>query len=141
MRHAKKLLLPLSVAAAALALAACGTGGDTAASGSTAAGGGSTAPQKPPAETDGGQPVPTIDFENGEAVGGIEQIEVSRGEDVRFKVHSDVAEEVHVHGYDLMKDVAAGGTVEFDFPAEIEGIFEAEMEGVAVQILELQVNP
>ena len=29
-----------------------------------------------------------------------------------------------------MKDVPAGGTVEFDFPAEIEGIFEAEMEGV-----------
>ena len=85
--------------------------------------------------------VPTIEFENGEPVGGIEKIEVNAGERVRFKVHSDVAEEVHVHGYDLMKDVPAGGTIEFDFPAEIEGIFEAEMEGVAVQILELQVNP
>ncbi len=85
--------------------------------------------------------MPTIEFENGEPVGGIEKIEVNAGERVRFKVHSDVAEEVHVHGYDLMKDVPAGGTIEFDFPAEIEGIFEAEMEGVGVQILELQVNP
>lgn len=93
------------------------------------------------AGTDAGGGVPTIDFENGEAVGGITKIEVSHGERVRFKVHSDVAEEVHVHGYDLMKDVPAGGTIEFDFPAEIEGIFEAEMEGVATQILELQVNP
>ncbi len=93
------------------------------------------------AGTDAGAAVPTLRFENGEAVGGVQKIEVSHGEDVRFKVHSDVAEEVHVHGYDLMKDVPAGGTVEFDFPAEIEGIFEAEMEGVAVQILELQVNP
>ncbi len=88
-----------------------------------------------------GVAIPTIDFENGEAVGGVQKIEVNAGEEVRFLVHSDVAEEVHVHGYDLMKDVPAGGTVEFDFPAEIEGIFEAEMEGVGVQILELQVNP
>ncbi len=85
--------------------------------------------------------VPTIEVRDGEPVGGIEKIEVSAGEQVRFRVHSDVAEEVHVHGYDLMKDVPAGGTVEFDFPADIEGIFEAELEGVGVQILELRVNP
>ncbi|MFN8162742.1 MAG: hypothetical protein U0R26_02725 [Solirubrobacterales bacterium] len=41
-------------------------------------------------------------------------------------MESDVSDEVHVHGYDLMKDVKAGGTVEFDFPASIEGVFEAE---------------
>ncbi len=142
--HARKLLLALLVVAAALALTACGGGGDT--SGSTTSSGGSSGAETSgaetsPAETDGGEPVPTLKFENGEAVGGVQKIEVSAGEQVRFKVHSDVAEEVHVHGYDLMKDVPAGGTVEFDFPAEIEGIFEAEMEGAAVQILELQVNP
>lgn len=85
--------------------------------------------------------IPTINFENGEAVGGVQKIEVNAGEEVRFLVHSDVAEEIHVHGYDLKKHVPAGGVVELDFPAEIEGIFEAEMEGAGVQILELQVNP
>ena len=40
-----------------------------------------------------------------------------------------------------MKDVAAGGSVSFDFPADIEGIFEAELEGREEQIAELRVNP
>jgi hypothetical protein len=40
-----------------------------------------------------------------------------------------------------MQDVPAGGTVSFDFPAEIEGIFEAELEGRKEQIAEIRVNP
>jgi hypothetical protein len=137
------LLLPLLAAVAALALAACGgpSGGDTAATAGSGGSGGGSAPSA--AETDGGEAVPTIVIEDGEPVGGIAKIEVSAGEQIRFKVtsHEKEAEEIHVHGYDLMKDVPAGGTIEFDFPAEIEGIFEAEMEGVSTQILELQVNP
>ena len=35
----------------------------------------------------------------------------------------------------------AGGTVEFDFPADIEGVFEVELESSATQIAELTVNP
>jgi hypothetical protein len=97
------------------------------------------------AELEGGggsAAVPTIVVRNGSPVGGIEQLEYSAGEQIRFKVDGDEAEEIHVHGYDLMKDIpAGGGTVEFDFPAEIEGIFEAELEGKGVQILELTVNP
>jgi hypothetical protein len=37
--------------------------------------------------------------------------------------------------------VKAGGSVSFDFPATIEGVFEAELEGRREQILELTVNP
>ena len=40
-----------------------------------------------------------------------------------------------------MKDVEAGGSVSFDFPATIEGVFEAELESRKEQILELTVNP
>ena len=79
--------------------------------------------------------------EDGKPVGGVAEITVSQGEEVRFEVESAVAEEIHVHGYDLMKDVPAGGSVSFAFPAEIEGIFEAELEGTAQQILELKVEP
>ncbi len=78
---------------------------------------------------------------DGKPVGGIAEIDVNKGDEVRFKVKSAIAEEVHVHGYDLMKDVPAGGTVTFEFPAELEGIFEAELEGQAEQILELRVEP
>lgn len=85
--------------------------------------------------------VTMIVIENGKPVGGIAQLTYNKGEEVRFKVDSDVADEVHVHGYDIMKDVKAGGTVSFDFPATIEGVFEAELEGRKEQILELTVNP
>lgn len=86
--------------------------------------------------------IPTIVVKNGEPVGGIAELEFSAGEQIRFKVTGDEAEEIHIHGYDLMEDIPeGGGTVEFDFPAEIEGIFEGELEGQATQILELRVNP
>ena len=83
----------------------------------------------------------TIVVRNGEPVGGVRELEYDAGERVRFEVRSDVADEVHVHGYDLTKDVAAGGTVSFSFPADIEGIFEVELEGLTEQIAELRVNP
>jgi len=85
--------------------------------------------------------VATIVVKNGKPVGGIAQLTYNEGERVRFKVESDVSDEIHMHGYDIMKDVKAGGSVSFDFPATIEGVFEAELEGRKEQILELRVNP
>lgn len=93
------------------------------------------------AETAGTATEKTIVIEHGEPVGGVQELEYSADEEVAFRVKSDVADEVHVHGYDLMKDVPAGGAVSFSFPAEIEGIFEVELEGRAEQIAEIRVNP
>lgn len=124
----------------ALGVAACGTGGDTTAAdtGSTSGSnlGSTSGAKEEEAE------VPTIVVENGEPAGGIARLEYNQGEPIRFKVEGDQAEEIHLHGYDLMEDIPqGGGSVEFDFPAEIEGIFEAELEEGGVQILELRVNP
>jgi heme/copper-type cytochrome/quinol oxidase subunit 2 len=85
--------------------------------------------------------VTTIVIKDGKPVGGIAQLTYNEGEQVRFKVDSDVSDEVHMHGYDIMKDVEAGGSVTFDFPATLEGVFEAELEDRKEQILELTVNP
>lgn len=84
---------------------------------------------------------PTVVVRNGEPVGGVQELEFSAGERIRFSVESDVADEIHVHGYDLAQNVPAGGEVSFDFPADIEGIFEVELEGRGEQIAELRVNP
>lgn len=84
---------------------------------------------------------PTIVIRDGEPVGGVRELEYNAGDQIRFTVESDVADEVHVHGYDLLEDVSAGGEASFDFAAEIEGIFEVELEGRKVQIAELRVNP
>jgi hypothetical protein len=92
------------------------------------------------ANTDGGK-LQTIVVRNAKPVGGIRQLTYNKGEQILFKVDSDVADEVHMHGYDIMKDVKAGGSVTFDFPATIEGVFEAELEGRKEQILEMTVNP
>jgi hypothetical protein len=46
-----------------------------------------------------------------------------------------------MHGYEIGKNVKAGGSVTFEFPATIEGVFEAELESRKEQILELTVNP
>jgi hypothetical protein len=85
--------------------------------------------------------VPTIVVRNGEPVGGIRDLTYNKGEQIHFVVDSDVSDEVHVHGYDIMKDVKAGGSVRFDFPASLEGVFEAELEGRKEQIIQLTVNP
>lgn len=85
--------------------------------------------------------VPVIVVKHGKPVGGIKNLTYNEGERVRFKVKSDVSDEVHVHGYDIMKDVKAGGSVGFDFAATIEGVFEAELEGRKEQIIQLTVNP
>lgn len=85
--------------------------------------------------------VPTIVVKEGKPVGGVRQLTYEKGDQIRFKVESDVSDEIHVHGYDIMKDVEAGGSVSFDFPATIEGGFEAELEGRGEQIIELTVNP
>jgi hypothetical protein len=88
-----------------------------------------------------GGKVPTIVVKKGKPVGGIQDLTYNKGEQIHFVVGSDVSDEIHVHGYDVMKDVEAGGSVSFDFPASIEGVFEAELESRGEQIIQLTVNP
>jgi hypothetical protein len=85
----------------------------------------------------------TIEFRDGEPVGGVKEIEATAGETVRFRVNSDVEGEVHVHGYEVEKPIDAGSTVGFDFPADIEGQFEIEIHlpDREPQIGVLAVNP
>jgi hypothetical protein len=85
--------------------------------------------------------VTRIVVKDGKPVGGITKISVKHNDQVRFTVTSDVADEVHLHGYDIAKDVDAGGSVTFSFKAKLEGVFEAELEDRKEQILSLEVSP
>ena len=63
-------------------------------------------------------------------------------EDIPYLVvKSDVADEIHLHGYDKSTDVTAGGTARLPFTATIPGRFEVELESRGVQIADLTVNP
>lgn len=92
--------------------------------------------------TDAGK-VPTIVVnKQGKPVGGIQELVYHRGDQIHFKVKVPFEEEVHLHGYDVAKEVPkGGGTVTYDLPAEIEGEFEAELEGHKEQIIDMKVEP
>ena len=110
-----------------------------------------TAPKQPEADDGrppGDEPKPvaepkaeTIVVEGGKPVGGVAELSFTKGERIRFAVESDVADHVHLHGYDVFMDVSAGGRVAFDVPATIEGVFEAELEDRAEPLAEITVNP
>jgi hypothetical protein len=68
------------------------------------------------------------------------RVRVDLGEQVRIRVESDHAEEVHLHGYDLSEDVAPGKPATIDFTADAPGVFEVELEQAGLKLFELQVQ-
>ena len=70
----------------------------------------------------------TVEVKDAKPVGGIQNLTWKKGDTIDLTVHSDTADEVHFHGYDVHKDVAKGGTVRFQIPATITGKFIVELE-------------
>jgi hypothetical protein len=86
-------------------------------------------------------PPPTVRVVDAKPQGGVKKLTFKKGDQIRFRIVSDTADEIHVHGYDLMKDVAKGGSVTFSFKGSIDGRFVVELEGHGEQIAELDVEP
>jgi hypothetical protein len=111
----------------------------------TAAGGGGEPNPQEPDKPDKPEPpqsrIPLIEVVDGEPQGGVAELTFTMGENIRFVVQSDVADHVHLHGYDVFMDVPAGGKVEFNVPATIEGVFEVELEDRVVPLAEITVEP
>jgi hypothetical protein len=94
--------------------------------------------------TEPAPPAPTtirITVRDGRPVGGIARPSVRHDDRVVLVVRSNVADHVHVHGYDLLADVAPGRRARIAFRATIPGRFEIELEDRHVPIAELSVNP
>lgn len=81
-----------------------------------------------------------IHYAGGKITGDTGRIEVRTGEQVRLTVDSDVADEVHVHGYNLMGDVAPGKPATVTFRADTPGVFEVELEHLGKQLFTFQVS-
>ncbi len=113
-------------------------GGDAATTTAAQAGSTTTLEEKPKPEK---PEVATIVVENGQPVGGVAELGFAKEDQIRFVVESDVADHVHLHGYDVFQDIAAGGKAEFDVPATIEGVFEVELEDRVVPLAEITVTP
>ncbi len=92
--------------------------------------------------SDGTDPSQAISIEivDGEPVGGHQRVEVDLNSEVVISLTSDVSEEVHVHGYDILHAVSPGQPLRFSFTAEIPGVFEVELEGSGRLLLQLTVS-
>jgi hypothetical protein len=78
---------------------------------------------------------------DGEPVGGIAELEFRRGDRVRFAVRSDADDELHVHGYEIYRDIEAGGRTRVEFRAEFDGVFEVELHDAGHDIAWITIRP
>lgn len=86
-------------------------------------------------------PTPVVTVVGAKPQGGVKRLTFNKGGTIRFTVKSDVSDEIHVHGYDVHKDVKAGGSATFVIAAKIDGRFVVELESRGTQIAELEVEP
>jgi hypothetical protein len=77
----------------------------------------------------------------GGTVSDVRHVTVERGRRVVVTVTADVEDEVHVHGYDLMREVAPGEPAQIAFRAAFAGRFEIELEDRGLPLAELEVEP
>ena len=85
--------------------------------------------------------VTEIQVKGGEPVGGVEEIEAKKGDTVRIAVISDAPEELHLHVYDVEKELKPGVRTTLSFEANVEGVIELELHGSGKQIAEITVEP
>ena len=142
----KRVVLAAACVLAAVALAGCGSDdGEGASSTDTTATTVTTTTETTTSETtttEAGTPtIVRIIVVDGQSQGGIVRQTVNKDDQVVLVVTSDVADEIHLHGYDIARDVEAGGTVRLPFKATIPGRFEAELESRSVQIADITVEP
>ena len=69
------------------------------------------------------------------------EINVSEGDHVNFRITSDSPVEFHVHGYDLEEEIEPGEPAELAFDATITGRFEIEDHDTETTLGELIVQP
>jgi hypothetical protein len=91
-------------------------------------------PQPPPAP----QPQQIrIVVRGGKPVGGVKNVTVAKNEHAVIVITSDVADELHLHGYNLKRDLTPGKTARLPFRATINGTVEAELESRGLTLVRI----
>ena len=134
--------LPVLLTTAALALAGC--------AGADASGGASPAAATPPSSsarsadpTAPGTPADRrieVTVTGGRVSGDTGRVPVATGEQVTLVVTGDVADEIHLHGYDLSAALSPGRPAELVVDATIPGVFEVELHDAGTVLLTLQIS-
>jgi FtsP/CotA-like multicopper oxidase with cupredoxin domain len=99
----------------------------------------------PTATTEAPPPPPAperVTIRGGEVVGGARKITVEKGATVRIVVTSAAPDEIHLHGYDITRNVAPGKPARFRLKADAEGEFELEAHDLGhKKVASLVVEP
>ena len=93
---------------------------------------------------DGGGPQEhsfNIQTQDGNPVGGSTTFRVKQDDTVTFNITSDTEGEVHLHGYDLEKELVPGQSVTLTLTANATGRFLIEIEETEVELGFLEVQP
>jgi hypothetical protein len=140
-------LLPAALLILTMGLAGC-AGTDAAPESSTAGSSSSAGADTPSATVPPSAAAPSaaeghrieVQVAGGQTSGDTGRVPVALGTSVTLAITSDVADEVHVHGYDHTATLAPGTPAELTFAATIPGVFEVELHEAGTVLLSLQVS-
>ena len=148
----KVALMLAAVAAGAIALAGCG--GDSTNDAVTTTETTATAPTTTTTTADTTTTTETtqttpaseakvimVNVVKGVPKGGIQRPTVHKGDKVVLVVRTDSGEAVHLHGYNIEKDVVPGQAVRMPFTANIAGRFEVELHPTDALLAVVEVKP
>ena len=78
----------------------------------------------------------------GDEVRGVtDRVAVSVGSTVAITATSDVADEIHIHGFNKFLELTPGVEATMTFTANAPGLFEVELEKAGTFLFELEVGP
>jgi hypothetical protein len=98
-------------------------------------------PSVPPPPRRPAAAVVRITVRDGTPVGGVRRVTVGEGRRVTLIVTSNVADHVHLHGYNVFRDVAPGMPARISFRATIVGTVVAELEDRHVPLARITTQP
>ena len=82
----------------------------------------------------------TVTIAAGKVTPAPDRIEVAKGQTVKVTATSDVADMLHVHGYDEAATLYPGQAGTVEFVADVEGLFEVETHAQELQLFQLVVR-
>ncbi len=139
-------MLIAALAMGAVGLAGCGgddnaadavTTTETATTATTTETGSETTPTTPAAQAK----VITIRVVGGQPQGGIQRPTIDQGDKVVLVVRTDSGDAVHLHGYNIEKEIVPGKPLRLPFTANIAGRFEVELHPTDTLLAVLEVKP
>ena len=90
--------------------------------------------------SDAAQQTLSLTVAKGKVTGDTGRVKVALGTRVRITVTSDVADEIHVHLYDLTQEISANQPGSIEFVADKPGIIEVELEHAKLPLTHLAIS-